>query len=86
MTFISEKSKSIKSSVNTVDIYTGVSKRSTVALLCYFLPQWCYFSFLVMKGAAHRATHGAKATVTCATAKSSLDTPAECLAHEKNCD
>ena len=54
---------------------TGVSKRSTVALLCYFLSRWCYFSFLVMKGAALRATHGATATVTCATAKSSLDTP-----------
>ncbi len=54
---------------------SGVSKRSTVALLCYFLPWWCYFSFLVMKDAARRVTHGATATVTCATAKSSLDTP-----------
>ena len=53
----------------------GVSKRSTVALLCYFLPQWCYFSFLVMKGAANHMTHGATATVACATAKWSLDTP-----------
>ncbi len=26
---------------------SGVSKRSTVALLCYFLPRLCYFSFLV---------------------------------------
>ena len=55
--------------------YSGVSKRSTVALLCYFLSQWCYFSFLVMKDAARRATHSATTTVTCATAKSSLDTP-----------
>ncbi len=29
-----------------------------------------------MKGAARRTTHGATATVNCATAKSSLDTPA----------
>ena len=56
---------------------TGVSKHSTVALLCYFLPQWCYFSFLVMKDAARRAEHGATAAVTCATAKSSLDTPVQ---------
>ncbi len=55
--------------------WTGVSKRSTVALLCYFLSQWCYFSFLVMKDATRRGTHGAPATVTCATAKSSMDTP-----------
>ncbi len=53
----------------------GVSKQSTVALLCYFLPRWCYFSFLVMKGATRHATHGATATVTCATAKSSLKIP-----------
>ncbi len=25
---------------------TGVSKRSKVAFLCYFLAQWCYFLFL----------------------------------------
>ncbi len=51
---------------NFIGVYfkTGVSKRSTVALLCYFLSRWCYFSFLVMKGAARRAT-----------TKSSLDTP-----------
>ncbi len=60
---------------------SGVSKRSTVALLCYFLPWWCYFSFLVMKGAACRTKHGATATVTCATAKSSSDTPG-CLLKE----
>ncbi len=59
----------------SICVKTGVSKRSTVALLCYFLSWWCYFSYLVMNGAAHRATHGATATVTCATAKSSLDTP-----------
>ena len=33
------------------NLITGVSKRSTIALLCYFLPRWCYFSFLVMRGA-----------------------------------
>ncbi len=60
---------------HTISCTAGVSKRSTVALLCYFLPRWCYFSFLVMNGAAQRATHGATATVTCATTKSSLDTP-----------
>ncbi len=54
---------------------SGVSKRSTVALLCYFSPRWCYFSFLVMKGAVRHATHGATAAVTCATARLSLDTP-----------
>ncbi len=32
-----------------------------------------------MKGAARRATHGATATVACATAKSSLDTPEHVL-------
>ncbi len=58
-----------------------MSKCSTVALLCYFLSRWCYFSFLVMKGASSCAAHGATATVTCATAKSSLDTPVEILVH-----
>ncbi len=63
-------------------IVAGVSKRSTVALLCYFLPRWCYFSFLVTKGAVWCATHGATATVTCATAKLSLDTPVvDCVEH-----
>ena len=55
---------------------TAVSMCSTVALLCYLLPRWCYFSFLVMKGAARRTTHGVTETRTYATAKSSLDTPA----------
>ncbi len=32
-----------------------------------------------MKGAARRATDGATATVACATAKSSLDTPEFCF-------
>ncbi len=32
-----------------------------------------------MKGAARHAAHGATATVTCATAKSSLDTPVSTL-------
>ncbi len=56
------------------DLQPGVSKHSkhsTVALLCYFLPGWCYFSFLVMKGAMP--------TGTCATAKSNLDTPASLI-------
>ena len=31
-------------------LYTGVSKRSTVAFVCYFLVQWCYFLFFWQSG------------------------------------
>ncbi len=54
----------------------GVSKLRTVALLCYFLPWWCYF--LIFGDEGCRVTHGATAAVTCATAKSSSDTPEMC--------